>query len=401
MNIVLKFEQKMRGNVSLGVNPLGCKQEIINQINYVKEKGTYKGPKKVLIIGASSSYGLATRISLAFGAGADTIGVSFEKGPKSEKALGTAGWYNNIYFKQQAEKEGLIAKNFVADAFSNETKQQVIDYIKTEFGGKVDLVVYSLASGVRIDPNTGEKYNSSIKAIGEPVVGPNINIQKESFYTETLDPATEQEIADTVKVMGGEDWQLWMEALKEADVLADGVLTTNYSYLGSELNHPYYGGGTLGRAKADCDMKAENINRILADLNGKAQIVVATAVTTKASSVIPFFPVYCIGLYQVMTEKGTHETSIMHQDRIYRDMIYGEKAEYDEAGRLRPDNWELDADTQAKTKALIASINQENFNTDLTAYDLFIKEYANLSGFQVDGYIEEAVTLEELQALEY
>lgn len=399
--IMLTFKQNIRGNVALGVNPLGCKQDVLNQIDYVKSNGTYEGPKKVLIIGASSSYGLATRINLAFGAGADTIGISFEKGPKNERNLGTAGWYNNIAFREEAEKEGLIAKNFVQDAFSHETKQEVIEYIKNEFGGKVDLVVYSLASGVRKDPETGELYKSSIKAIGEPVVGPHINMQNESFYTETLEPADEQEIADTVNVMGGEDWQLWIEALKEAGVLTEGVLTTNYSYLGTELNHAYYGGGTLGRAKADCDEKAENINQLLADINGKAQIVVATAVTTKASSVIPFFPVYCIGLYKVMEEKGTHETPIMHIDRIYRDMIYGDKPEYDEVGRLRPDSWELDSDTQAKTKELIEQLNEENFNSDMTAYDTFFKEFSNLSGFMVDNYVEQEVTLDELKALNY
>lgn len=398
---MVQFKQNIRGNVALGVNPLGLKQEVLNEIDYVKNKGPYEAPKKVLIIGASSSYGLATRISLAFGAGADTIGLSYEKGPKSERNLGTAGWYNNIAFKEEAEKEGLIAKNFVMDAFSHESKQEVIDYIKNEFGGKVDLVVYSLASGRRTDPDTGETYMSSIKAIGEPVVGPNINMQKQTFFTETLDPATDQEIHDTVKVMGGEDWELWMRALKEADVLTEGVLTTNYSYLGTELNHPYYGGGTLGRAKADCDEKADNINALLKDINGKALIVVATAVTTKASSVIPFFPVYCIGLYKIMDEKGTHETPIMHQDRIYREMIYGGKPEYDEMGRLRPDSWELDSDTQAKTKELIMKLNEGNFNSDMTAYDIFYKEFSNLSGFMVDNYEEQDVTIEELKALEY
>lgn len=397
----MKFKQNIRGNVALGVNPLGCKQEVLNQIDYVKSKGHYDAPKKVLIIGASSSYGLATRISLAFGAGADTIGVSFEKGPKSERNLGTAGWYNNIAFREAAEKEGLVAKNFVTDAFSHDAKQEVINYIKNEFGGKVDLVVYSLASGRRTDPDTGETYTSSIKAIGDKVVGPNINMQKEEFFTDTLEPATEQEIADTVKVMGGEDWELWMKALKEADVLSEGLLTTNYSYLGTELNRPYYGGGTLGQAKADCDVKADNINKLLADINGKAQIVVATAVTTKASSVIPFFIVYCIGLYKVMSEKGTHETPIMHQDRIYRDMIYGDKPEYDDEGRLRPDSWELDSDTQTETKELVMKLNEDNFNTDMTAYNLFYKEFSNLSGFMVDNYVDEDITIDELKSWEY
>lgn len=399
--MIIKFEHKMRGNVSLGVNPIGCKQEVKNQINYVKEQGSYEGPKKVLIIGASSSYGLATRISLAFGAGADTIGVSFEKGPKSEKNLGTAGWYNNIYFKQAAEAEGLVAKNFVQDAFSHETKQDVINYIKNELKDKIDLVVYSLASGIRIDPDTGERINSVIKSIGQTVVGPNVNIQKQEFYEQVLEPATEEEIADTVNVMGGEDWLLWMEALKEADVLTEGAQTVNYSYLGSDLNKPYYGDGTLGQAKADCEVKAAKIDDLLTDINGKATIVVATAVTTKASSVIPFFPVYCMGLYRVMEDNGTHETPIMHQDRIYRDMLYGDKPEYDEKGRLRPDNWELDPEVQAATEALIKKINGDNFNSDLSGYGIFMKEYMNLSGFDVDGYEEEDITIEDLLALEY
>lgn len=399
--MMIKFEHKMRGNVSFGVNPIGCKQDVLNQIDYVKEQGHYEGPKKVLIIGASSSYGLASRINLAFGAGADTIGVSFEKGPKSERNLGSAGWYNNIYFKQAAEKEGLIAKNFVQDAFSHQTKQDVIDYIKAEFGGKIDLVVYSLASGIRINPETGERINSVIKSIGQNVVGPNVNIEKQEFYEQVLEPATEEEIADTVNVMGGEDWLFWMQALKEADVLADGVQTTNYSYLGSDLNKPYYGDGTLGRAKADCDEKAVHINDLLTDINGKATIIVATAVTTKASSVIPFFPVYCMGLYRVMADNGTHETPIMHIDRTFRDMVYGDKAEYDELGRLRPDSWELDPEVQAQTEALIKEINEENFNSDKTGYSIFMKEFMNLSGFDVDGYVEEAVTIDDLKALEF
>lgn len=399
--MMIKFEHKMRGNVSFGVNPIGCKQDVLNQIDYVKEQGHYEGPKKVLIIGASSSYGLASRINVAFGAGADTIGVSFEKGPKSERNLGSAGWYNNIYFKQAAEKEGLIAKNFVQDAFSHQTKQDVIDYIKAEFGGKIDLVVYSLASGIRINPETGERINSVIKSIGQNVVGPNVNIEKQEFYEQVLEPATEEEIADTVNVMGGEDWLFWMQALKEADVLADGVQTTNYSYLGSDLNKPYYGDGTLGRAKADCDEKAVHINDLLTDINGKATIIVATAVTTKASSVIPFFPVYCMGLYRVMADNGTHETPIMHIDRTFRDMVYGDKAEYDELGRLRPDSWELDPEVQAQTEALIKEINEENFNSDKTGYSIFMKEFMNLSGFDVDGYVEEAVTIDDLKALEF
>ena len=394
--MTLEFKAKMRGNVLVGVNPMGLKQEVNNQIQYVKSQGTYEGPKKVLVLGGSSSYGLASRINLAFGAGADTISVSHGGGPRSEKNLGKPGWYNNIFFRQAAEAEGLIAKNIMADAFSNEAKDQVIDFIKNEFGGKVDFVVYSLASGRRTDPNTGETYNSVIKSIGQEVVGPNVNLQKETFYEQVLEPATEAEIEDTVKVMGGEDWRMWMNALQEADVLAEGVETVVYSYLGAELNESYYNKGTLGRAKADCDKAAALINEDLKDINGKATVVVATAVTTKASSVIPFFPVYCLGLYKVMETRGQHETPIMHIDRIFRDMLFGDKPEYDEEGRLRPDSWELNPEVQAEAKVLIEQINQDNFNTDFTAWDTFMKEFLNLNGFEVDGYEEKPVTYEEL-----
>jgi enoyl-[acyl-carrier protein] reductase/trans-2-enoyl-CoA reductase (NAD+) len=200
--VILEFKQNIRGNVALGVNPLGCKQEVLNQIDNVKSQDTYEGAKKGLIIEASSSYGLASQISLAFGAGADTIGISFEKGPRSKRNLGTPVWYNNIAFRKATEKEGLIAKNFVQDAFSHETKEEVIDYIKNEFGGKLDLIVYILASGRRTDPDSGETYSSVIKSIGEPVVNPNINMQKEVFYEQILEPASEEKIEDTIKVMG-------------------------------------------------------------------------------------------------------------------------------------------------------------------------------------------------------
>ena len=391
----------LRGNVLMTLNPMGLKQEIQNQIDYVKRQGHYEGPKKVLVLGASSSYGLATRISTAFGAGADTIGVSYDKGPRSEKNLGTPGWYNNIFFRQAAEKEGLVAKNFVGDAFSQELKDEVIRYIKEEFGGAVDLVVYSLATGRRTDPETGETYHSAIKSIGQEVVGPTINLQKEELYQEVLEPASEEEIEATVKVMGGEDWYAWIKLLKEACVLAQGVQTVIYSYLGSELNRSYYRDGTLGRAKADCDEKAQWIDQELEDLGGKAQVVVATAVTTKASAVIPFFPIYCIALYKVMAERGSHETPIMHQDRIYRDMLYGDQPEYDDQGRLRPDRWELDPEVQAQTEALIKQIRPDNFKTDLTAYDLLWHEFLNLNGFDVDGAEDqEDLSLETLKALE-
>ena len=397
----LEFKPMIRNNISLSVNPLGIEQEVMNQINYIKSKGHYDGPKKVLIIGASSSYGLASRISLAFGAGADTIGLSYEKGPRSEKALGTAGWYNNIFFKREAEKEGLIAKNIIADAFSKETKEKTIEYIKDEFGGKIDLVIYSLAAGRRRDDETGKTYTSVIKSIGEPVIGWNTDFSTDTLFQQTVEPASEQEIEDTVKVMGGEDWYKWMEALKEANVLSQGAKTILYSYIGSDLTHAFYHHGTLGVAKADCDAKAKEINHLLEDINGEALISVSKAVTTKASAVIPLFTFYCIGLIKVMKEKGTYEVPIQHKDRLFRDWIYGDVTPViDEEGRIRIDSWEMDPDTQARTKALLQKVNEDNFNTDLTEYKTLKREFLNLSGFEVEGYQPREVTIDELKALE-
>nr|WP_205598643.1 enoyl-ACP reductase FabV [Clostridium niameyense] len=382
---MIKVKPRLQGNISRGVNPLGCRQEVLNEISYVKEQGKFKGPKKVLVLGASSSYGLASRISLAFGSGADTIGVSFERGPKNEEMLGTAGWYNNIYFKEFAEKENLIAKNFIGDAFSNEMKENVINYIKEEFGGKIDLVVYSLASPKRIDPNTGEVYSSAIKTMDKEVKGLNINLETESLFEQTVEPATKEEIEGTIKVMGGEDWELWINALLGAGVLNEGFKTVLYSYIGPEVTYDFYHKGTLGVAKADAEAHKDAMNKKLKDINGEALICVSKAVTTKASCVIPILPLYCIALYKVMQEKGTHETPIMHKYRMFKTMMYGDSLVYDEKGRLRPDSLELDEDTQKKVLEILPKLNEENFKSDIAAFDTFKKEFMNLSGFMVPG----------------
>ncbi|MFW8053405.1 enoyl-ACP reductase FabV [Vagococcus fluvialis] len=395
----MKVEMKLKGNAARSVNPYGCRQEVLNQINYVKEQGTYEGTKKALILGSSSSYGLGSRITAAFGSGADTIGVSFERGPRDENMLGTAGWYNNIFFREFAEKEGLIAKNFIGDAYSLEMKEEVIAYIKESFGGQIDLLVYSLAAPKRTDYKTGITYSSALKPIGQTVSGENINLETEELFTQVIEPATEEEIEGTIKVMGGEDWEWWIELLKEAGCLAEGFKTILYSYIGPDATHAFYHDGSLGKAKEQAEESSKRINELVQDIKGESILCVSKAVTTKASVVIPILPKYLICLYKVMLEEGTHETPIMHKDRIFRTMLYGNKSEYDEKGRLRPDSWELDEKVQAKVSALMSELTPENFKTDLTSYDLFRKEFLNLNGFEVDGNTVDEIDFEELVTL--
>ncbi|MGM0216647.1 enoyl-ACP reductase FabV [Enterococcus sp. AZ109] len=390
----------IQNNVCRNVNPYGCQKEVLKQISLVKERGYYKGPKKVLILGASSSYGLATRISTAFGSNADTIGVSFERGPESFEKMGTAGWYNNIFFKQEAEKDNLIAKNFIGDAFSNQMKEEVIRYIKEEFGGKIDLLVYSLAAPKRVDEASGKTYVSKLKPVGQSVRGENIDLENETIFLQEVEPATEEEIEGTIKVMGGEDWESWVEVLLENQCLTNDFQTVLYSYIGPECTHAFYHKGSLGLAKKDTERAKNHINELLSQqTNGRALISVSKVVTTKASAVIPILPMYCIALYKVMMEKGTHETSIMHKDRLLRDMMYGDKPEYDELGRLRPDSWELDPETQDEVNELMKQINQSNFQTDLTGYQLLRKEFLALNGFDETESVD--LTEDDLTQLKF
>lgn len=378
------IEPVLKGNIARAAHPYGCEASIKEQITYVKQNGKFEGPKKALILGASSSYGLASRISLAFGSQADTIGVSFERGITSPEQTGTAGWWNNIFFKQEAEKEGLIAKNFIGDAFSRKMKEQVIQYIKEEFG-QIDILVYSLASPKRIDPVTGTVYTSCIKSIGEEVRDYSINLEKQEIFEQVVEPATKQEIADTVKVMGGEDWELWVNALLEEGLLAEGFKTVLYSYLGPDITRPFYSGGTLGQAKAHAAETSKRMDKILKEtVNGESVICVSKAVTTKASAVIPILPVYASALYKVMLENGLHETPIMHKQRFFKDMLYGNKREYDENGYLRPDSWELREDVQMQLKAIVDQVTPENFR-EITAVEVFTKEFMQLNGFEYEG----------------
>ena len=400
MGKMVKISEKLKGNVARSVNPYGCRQEILNQISYVQGKGSYTGAKKALIIGGSSSYGLASRITAAFGQGADTISVAFERPPKDETMLGTAGWYNNIYFREEAEKAGLKAKNFNGDCFTQAMKDQVIDYIKQEFGGPLDLLVYSVAAPKRTNPdNPDETWRSVIKTVGQSVTGENINLEKDELFEQTVDPATEDEIEATKHVMGGEDWEIWVDQLKKAGVLAEGFKTILYSYIGPKSTYAFYHEGTLGAAKDAAEASSHKIQKNLDDINGEALISVSRAVTTKASVVIPIFPLYCLALYKVEEQTGTHETPIMHKDRLFRDMVYGTKREVDENGRLRPDAWELRPDIQEKVATLMAKITPENFNTDLTGYAEFRREFMQLNGFEVTGADEDEVDFDALTKL--
>ena len=390
------IKPKLKGSLALSAHPVGCKEFVKRQIDYVKKSDKYTGPKKVLIIGSSSGYGLASRISLAFGAGADTIGVAFEKGVEG-KRIGTAGWWGTVAFTEEAKKEGLTAKNFMGDAFSDEMKNEVIKYIKDEFGGKIDLLIYSLASGVRTDPKTGITYRSALKSTTNEIEGPTINLEKESIETGKMEVATAEELESTVKVMGGEDWKLWVNSLDEAGVLDNGFKTVAYSYLGPKVTYGIYKEGTIGAAKRDLEQTSNDLNDFLKNkYNGEAYVSLSKALMTRASAVIPVFPLYAALLYKIMKEKGIHEGTIEQKHRLLKDMIYGDHKELDSQRRLRPDNWEMREDVQSEVEKLWDKVTPENFK-ELTDYAGAREEFMNLNGFDFDNVnYEEDLDLEEL-----
>ncbi len=394
------IKPKLKGSLALTNHPLGAKEFVKRQIDYVKSQGKYNGPKKVLIIGSSSGYGLASRISAAFGAGADTIGVAFEKGIEG-KRVGTAGWWNTIAFTEAAKEEGLRVKNFMGDAFSNEMKEDVINYIKDEFGGKIDLLIYSLASAVRTDPTDGVTYRSALKSTEKEIVGPSINLEKEIMEETVMEVATPEEIASTVKVMGGEDWKLWIEALDKAGVLTQNFKTVAYSYLGPKVTYGIYKEGTIGAAKRDLEHTSDVLNDFLKEkYDGEAYVSLSKALMTKASAVIPIFPLYAALLYRVMKEKGIHEGTIEQKQRLLKDMMYGGKPEFDEQRRLRPDNWEMREDVQSEVEALWEQVTPENFK-ELSDYAGAREEFMQLNGFDFDNVDYDAdINLEELAKLQ-
>lgn len=388
LEVFMIIKPRVRGFICVTTHPDGCEANVREQIDYVTASGPIvNGPKRVLVIGASTGYGLAARISAAFGCGADTLGVFFERAGSDSKP-GTAGWYNTAAFEKIAAAKGLYAKGINGDAFSDAVKQQTIDIIKRDLG-QVDLVVYSLASPRRTHPRTGEVFNSTLKPIGKAVTLRGIDTDKEVVRETVLEPATQTEIDNTVAVMGGEDWQMWIDALLAANVLADGAKTTAFTYLGEKITHDIYWNGSIGAAKKDLDQKVLGIREKLAQTGGDARVSVLKAVVTQASSAIPMMPLYLSLLFKVMKEKGTHEGCIEQVYGLYKDSLYGTAPRLDEEGRLRADCKELDPEVQNQVQQLWSQVTNDNLY-ELTDFAGYKTEFLRLFGFEIAGVDYEA-----------
>lgn len=380
---------KTRGFICTTAHPEGCAANVQAQIDYVKSQPALAdGPKKALVIGSSTGYGLASRIVPAFGSGAATIGVFFEK-PGTERKTGSAGWYNSVAFEAAAREAGLYAKSFNGDAFSNEMKAEVIETIKADLG-EVDCVVYSLASPRRTDPTDGETYKSVLKPIGAPYSQKNLNTDTGEVDSVSIEPSTEEEIANTVKVMGGEDWELWLNALDEAGVLADGFTTVAYSYIGPELTFPIYTNGTIGKAKEHLEGSAAAMNEKFGA--GTAFVSVNKALVTQASSAIPVVPLYISLLYKVMKEAGNHEGCIEQIQRLFADhLANGGEPTLDEKKRIRIDDWEMQDNIQSAVGDAWEKITTENLS-ELSDFSGYKTEFLKLFGFGLEGVDYESDT---------
>lgn len=380
------IKPRIRGFICTTTHPVGCEANVKEQIAYTKAQGPIaNAPKRVLVVGASSGYGMSSRITAAFGGGASTVGVFFEKAG-TEKKPGTAGYYNSAAFEKLAHEEGLYAKSLNGDAFSDDAKQKTIDLIKEDLG-QIDLVVYSLASPVRKLPESGELIRSTLKPIGDTYTSTAVDTNKDVIIEASIEPANEQEISDTVTVMGGEDWELWINALSEAGVLADGCKTVAYSYIGTELTWPIYWDGALGKAKMDLDRAAQALNEKLSVTDGSANVAVLKSVVTQASSAIPVMPLYIAMVFKKMREQGVHEGCIEQIQRMFSQRLYkadGSAAEVDESNRLRLDDLELRSDIQEHCANLWPQITTENLK-ELTDYVEYKEEFLKLFGFGVDG----------------
>jgi len=379
------IKPKVRGFVCVTAHPAGCAAHVGEWIGHVKSKGRIpNGPKKVLVIGASTGYGLASRVTAAFGSGAGTLGIFYER-PSEEGRPATPGWYNSIGFTHAARTEGIYAKNINGDAFSNEIKAQALEAIRKDLG-QVDLVVYSLASPRRTHPKTGAVHKSVLKPVGKPYTNKTVDTDKGIVSLVTIDPASEQEVADTVAVMGGEDWELWMSALAEAKLLAPGAQSVAYSYIGPEVTWAIYKNGTIGLAKNDLERAARNIDSQL-KLNGggRAFISVNKALVTQASSAIPVVPLYISILYKIMKAKGTHEGCIEQMQRLFATQMYAPGGPaFDDAGRARVDDLEMTPDVQASVARIWPEVTTENLAamTDIAGYR---REFLKLFGFGLAG----------------
>ncbi len=381
------IQPKIRGFICTTAHPEGCAEVVKAQIEYVKAQGASKGPKNVLVIGASTGYGLASRIVATFGYDAKTIGVFYEKGA-DEKRTASAGWYNTAAFEELAHQKHHYAKSINGDAFSHQIKQQTADLIRRDLG-KVDLVVYSLASPRRIHPDTQEVFSSVLKPIGKTFVGKTVDPMRGEVKEISLEPASEDEIAQTVAVMGGEDWEMWIDFLAKENLLADGVKTLAYDYVGPELTYPIYKEGTIGKAKEHILKTAAKLQTKLQPYHGEALVSVNKALVTQASSAIPVVPLYISLLYKIMKEKGTHEGCIEQIDRLFRQFVYGDQQKRDQDGRIRIDDLEMEADVQQKIKSLWGEVNTENLS-ELTDIEGYRDEFHRLFGFGVAGIDYEA-----------
>ncbi|MGN4064283.1 enoyl-ACP reductase FabV [Burkholderia gladioli] len=377
------IKPRVRGFICVTTHPAGCEANVKEQIDYVVKQGPIaNGPKKVLVIGSSTGYGLAARISAAFGSQADTLGVCFER-PGSETKPGTAGWYNSAAFEKFAKAEGRYARTINGDAFSDEVKRVTIDTIKADLG-QVDLVVYSLASPRRTHPKTGVVHNSTLKPIGKSVAFRGLDTDKEVIKDTVLEPASQEEIDNTVAVMGGEDWRMWIDALNQAGVLAPGAKTTAFTYLGEQITHDIYWNGSIGAAKKDLDKTVIGLRETLSATGGDARVAVLKAVVTQASSAIPMMPLYLSLLFKVMKEAGTHEGCIEQVYGLLHDTMYGSTPHIDEDGRLRADYKELDPQVQGKVQALWNQVTNENLY-ELTDFAGYKHEFLRLFGFEIAG----------------
>lgn len=380
----------VRSNICLNTHPVGCAAFVRRQIDQVRHHAPIPGntPRTALIIGASTGYGLASRIEAGFACGSDTIGVSFERAPDGHKS-GTPGWYNNRAFERAAAEARLRAVTIEADAFADETKKQVVEALRA-WGRKVDLIVYSLASPVRVDPVDGVSYRSAIKPIGAPYSGTTVDAVTARLSQVTVEPATPEETFATVKVMGGEDWQRWMDQLAAAGLLGRGVITVAFSYIGPALTQAIYRSGTLGAAKANLEATAHTLTRSLAPVAGRAFVSVNKALVTRASAVIPAMPLYIAALYRAMKDRKLHEGCIEQIERLFRERLYTEAdVPVDEEGRIRIDDWEMRADVQATVDELMAAVRPDNV-ADLVDIEGYRHDFFELHGFHAPKPVPEA-----------
>jgi enoyl-[acyl-carrier protein] reductase/trans-2-enoyl-CoA reductase (NAD+) len=374
---------RIRQNICINAHPVGCEAQVRAQINYVRQRAKIEGPKKVLVIGASNGYGLAARIVSAFASDAATIGLAFEK-PGSARRTATAGWYNIEAFRHEAQAAGLSAWNVNGDAFSKETKSETMAIIKDRLG-KIDFLVYSIAAPRRIDPASGEIYSSVIKPIDNPFTAKTVDFLSGVVSEVTAEPATREQIAHTVKVMGGEDWMMWIERLLAKNLLARGFQTVAFSYIGSEQTRPLYRDGTIGAAKKDLEQKAMDINSMLAAVDGKALISVNKALVTRASAVIPAVPLYIALLYRVMKAKKLHEGCIQQTHRLYQDYLFsGDVLKLDSRGRVRLDDWEMRPDVQEEVRKFWLQVDQDNLS-ELADIKGLREEFLRHHGFGMPG----------------